>query len=121
MVIVKVCYVYSTVLLNKVGKTVAINFDKFDESAVLTLKRLAQYFPAPAEVGFNDLFPEFEGDIEKRASHIGTLAFLRHENIIAHEVGSSSSFIITRTGLSLFNEDIFQHLKYSLNNEADNI
>ena len=93
----------------------SIDFSEFDESAVTILKQLATHFPKATEVGFNDLFPEFEDNNEKRSAHIGVLAFLRHENLIAHEIGSSSSFIITRTGLALFNQDIFKHLKSKLN------
>lgn len=99
----------------------SVNFAQFDESAVVILKVLVQHFPAPTEIGFNDVFPGLEADADKRSVHIGTLAFLRHEDLIAHEVGSASSFIITRKGLSLFNEDIFKHLKSLLNSEADNI
>lgn len=97
----------------------SVNLNAFDESAVAVLKILAEHFPKPKEVGFNDIFPDGETDIEKRSAHIGTLAFLRHENLIAHEVGSASSFIITRTGLALFNEDIFKHLKGKLNTSED--
>jgi len=103
------------------GIKMSVNFEQFDDSAIVILKELAKHFPRATEVGFNDLFPEFDGDIEKRSSHIGVLAFLRHENLIAHEVGSSSSFIITRTGLALFNEDIFKHLKSKLNEQATNL
>ncbi len=99
----------------------SVNFEQFDESAVLILKKLAENFPRATEVGFNDLFPQFEGDIEKRSSHIGVLAFLRHENLIAHEVGSSAAFIITYAGLSLFNEDIFKHLKGKLIEQGTNL
>ena len=97
----------------------SVNFNSFDASATLVLKTLAEHFPQPKEVGFNDVFPSEASDAEKRATHIGTLAFLRHENLIAHEVGSASSFIITRTGLALFDEDIFKHLKRLLNDSAD--
>ena len=99
----------------------SVNFTQFDESAVVTLKLLAQYFPTPTEVGFNDVFPELENDSDKRAAHIGSLAFLRHEDFIAHEVGSASSFIITRKGLSLFDEDIIQHLNNLLNDDVNDI
>ncbi|KGJ90677.1 hypothetical protein [Colwellia psychrerythraea] len=99
----------------------SVSFDQFDESAVVILKVLAEHFPMPTEIGFNDVFPELDGDVRKRAVHIGTLAFLRHEDLIAHDVGSASSFIITRKGLALFNEDIFKHIKNLLNSEADNI
>lgn len=96
----------------------SIDFSEFNQSAVTVLKQLARHFPKATEVGFNDLFPEYEDDNEKRTAHIGVLAFLRHENLIAHEMGSSSSFIITQKGLALFNEDIFAHLKAQLNDEA---
>lgn len=99
----------------------SVNFEQFDESAVVILQELVKHFPRATEIGFNDLSPQYEGDIEKRSSHIGVLAFLRHENLIAHEVGSSSSFIITRTGLALFNEDIFKHLKDKLNEQDTNL
>jgi len=98
-----------------------VNFSKFDESSVIILNLLAQHFPTPTEIGFNDVFPGSETETEKRAAHIGTLAFLRHEDLIAHDVGSASSFILTRKGLGLFNEDIFQHIKDQLNSEAENI
>ncbi|MCJ8295085.1 MAG: hypothetical protein MJK15_11810 [Colwellia sp.] len=99
----------------------SVSFTQFDESAVVILKLLAQYFPTPTEIGFNDVFPDAEIDANKRAAHIGTLAFLRHEDIIAHEVGSASSFILTRKGLALFNEDIFKHLNALLTHEDNNI
>ena len=92
----------------------SINFSHFDESSVMILKLLSQHFPTPTEIGFNDVFVDSEADIEKRAAHIGTLAFLRHEDLIAHDVGSASSFILTRKGLSLFNEDIIKRLKDQL-------
>ncbi|PKG83731.1 hypothetical protein CXF85_09490 [Colwellia sp. 75C3] len=98
-----------------------VNFSQFDESSVVILKRLALHFPSPTEIGFNDVFPESEAEIDKRAAHIGTLAFLRHEDLIAHDVGSASSFILTRKGIALFNEDIFQHIKNQLNSEVDSI
>ncbi len=97
----------------------SVNFSQFDESSVIILKLLAQNFPTPTEIGFNDVFPNSETD--KRAAHIGTLAFLRHEDLIAHEVGSASSFILTRKGLGLFDEDIFQHIKDQLHSEAEDI
>ena len=97
----------------------SVNFNQFDESAVAILKLLAKHFPTPTETGFNDVFPDDDSDASKRAAHIGTLAFLRHEDLIAHEVGSASSFIITRKGLALFNDDIFKHLKSLLNDEGD--
>ncbi len=93
----------------------SVDFSRFDEPAVVILKVLAEQFPSPTEIGFHDVFPEDDMDIEKRAAHIGVLAFLRHEDLISHEVGSASSFIITRKGLALFNEDIFKHLKNKLN------
>lgn len=99
----------------------SVDFRQFDESAVVILKELAKHFPVATEIGFSDIFPDYEGDIQKRSAHIGVLAFLRHENLIAHEVGSSSSFIITRTGLALFNEDIFKHLKSKLNEQGTNL
>jgi len=99
----------------------SVSFVQFDESAVLILKALAQQFPMPTEVGFNDVFPDLESDVNKRTAHIGTLAFLRHEDLIAHEVGSASSFIITRKGLALFNVDIFKHLNGLLNDGGENI
>lgn len=93
----------------------SINFSHFDQSAVIILKILASNFPIPTEIGFNDLFPEEETSVEKRTSHLGTLAFLRHEGFIAHETGSASSFILTAKGLTLFNEDTIEHLKMLLN------
>jgi hypothetical protein len=99
----------------------SVNFSQFNESSVSILKLLAQNFPTPTEIGFNDVFPNSETEIDKRAAHIGTLAFLRHEDLIAHEVGSASSFILTRKGLGLFDEDIFQHIKDQLNSENENI
>ena len=99
----------------------SVNFLQFDESSVIILKLLAQNFPTPTEIGFNDVFVNSEADSGKRAAHIGTLAFLRHEDLIAHDVGSASSFILTRKGLALFNEDIIKHIKDQLNSEADNI
>ena len=99
----------------------SVSFTQFDKSAVVILKVLAQHFPTPTEIGFNDICPESEGDVHKRAAHIGTLAFLRHEDIIAHEVGSASSFILTQAGLALFNEDIFKHLTEQLNDDGNNI
>ena len=99
----------------------SVDFTQFDESAVVILKVLAQHFPMPTEIGFNDVFPDAEIDANKRAAHIGTLAFLRHEDIIAHEVGSASSFILTQAGLALFNEDIFKHLAEQLNDDGNNI
>jgi hypothetical protein len=99
----------------------SINFSQFDKSSVMILKILSQHFPSPTEIGFNDVFPDSGTDTEKRAAHIGTLAFLRHEDLIAHDIGSASSFILTGKGLALFNEDIFKHLTDLLNSEADNI
>ncbi len=99
----------------------SVNFSQFDESSVLILKLLAQSFPTPTEIGFNDMFPNAETKTETRAAHIGTLAFLRHEDLIAHDVGSASSFILTRKGLGLFDQDIFQHIKDQLNGETENI
>ncbi|PKI12915.1 hypothetical protein [Colwellia sp. 12G3] len=98
-----------------------VNFSQFDESSVTILKLLAQHFPTPTEIGFNDVFPDAVIETDKRAAHIGTLAFLRHEDLIAHDVGSASSFILTRKGLALFNEDIFKHITDLLNSDADNI
>ena len=92
-----------------------INFLQFDQSAAITLKLLAKHFPTPTEIGFNDVFPDEKASAEKRSLHIGTLAFLRHEDFIAHEVGSASSFILTAKGLSLFNENTVEHLKILLN------
>ena len=91
-----------------------VDLTQFDDSALTILKTLAKQFPMPAEVGYHDLFPEEEGDSDKRKAHIGVLAFLRHENLIAHETGSVSSFIITRIGLALFNQDILKHLQQQL-------
>jgi len=91
-----------------------INLEKFDDSAILILSTLVKEFPVPTQIGFSDLFGKEQDDIDKRAAHIGVIAFLRHENLIAHETGSASSFIITRHGLALFGEDIFSHLKKSL-------
>jgi hypothetical protein len=82
----------------------------------MILKLLSKHFPTPTEIGFNDVFVDAETDIDKRAAHIGTLAFLRHEDLIAHDVGSASSFILTRKGLALFNEDIIKRLKDHLKN-----
>jgi len=99
----------------------SVDFSQFDESAVVILKILAGQFPSPTEIGFHDVFPEDDVDNVKRAAHIGVLAFLRHEDLISHEVGSASSFIITRKGLALFNEDIFKHLKNKLNEPGTNL
>ncbi len=95
-----------------------MNLEKFDDSAVLILSTLAKEFPAPTQIGFSDLFGTEHDDIDKRATHIGVIAFLKHENFIAHETGSASSFIITRDGLALFGEDIVRHLKIKLNGET---
>ena len=95
----------------------AINLEKFDNSAVLILSTLAEEFPVPTQIGFTDLFGSGQDDMNKRAAHIGVIAFLRHENLIAHETGSASSFIITRQGLALLGEDIIRHLKVKLNGE----
>lgn len=92
----------------------SISLTKFDQSAIVILKKLAKHFPIAMEVGFDELFPEFEGDNQKRAAHIGVLAFLRHENFITHEMSSTASFIITRAGLDLFEYDIVEHLKIKL-------
>jgi hypothetical protein len=94
----------------------AVNLDKFDQSATIILKLLADNFPTPAQIGFNDLFPTEQDDMAKREMHIGVIAFLRHENLIAHETGSASSFIITCDGLALFEKDILNHLKVKLKN-----
>jgi len=99
----------------------SVDFSQFDKSAVVVLKALTKQFPSPTEIGFHDLFPEDEIDNEKRTAHIGVLAFLRHEDLISHEVGSASSFIITRKGLALFDADIFKHLKGKLNEQSDNL
>jgi len=99
----------------------SVNFSQFDKSAIAVLKTLIQRFPSPTEVGFHDIFPEDEIDNEKRTAHIGVLAFLRHEDLISHEVGSASSFIITRKGLALFDVDIFKHLKSKLNEHSENL
>ena len=96
----------------------AINLEKFDDSAILILSTLAKEFPVPTQIGFSDLFGSDQDNIDKRAAHIGVIAFLRHENFIAHETGSASSFIITRDGLALFGEDIHDHLKIKLNDES---
>jgi len=96
----------------------AINLEKFDDSAILILSALAKEFPVPTQIGFSDLFGSEQDDIDKRAAHIGVIAFLRHENLIAHETGSASSFIITRHGLALFGEDILSHLKIKLNGDS---
>jgi len=95
-----------------------MNLEKFDESAIVILSALANNFPMPTQISFSDLFGAEQGSTEKRAVHIGVIAFLRHENLIAHETGSASSFIITRHGLALFGEDILQHLKNKLNDET---
>ena len=95
-----------------------INLEKFDQSALVILNLLADSFPMPVQIGFNDLFPSEQDDMGKRETHIGVIAFLRHENLIAHETGSASSFIISRHGLALFGEDILSHLKIKLNGEA---
>lgn len=118
----QVCYILSRdgALQNK-GNNMSVSFGQFDESAVAILKILAQHFPMPTEIGFNDVFPDVESDANKRNVHIGTLAFLRHEDLIAHEVGSASSFILTRKGLSLFDEDIVKHLKDLLHSKANDI
>ncbi len=89
----------------------SVNFSQFDESSVVILKLLAQHFLTPTEIGFNDVFPGSDTETDKHAAHIGTLAFLRHKDFIAHNVGNASSFILTRKGLALFNEDIFKHIK----------
>jgi len=99
----------------------SVDFSQFDELAVVILKILARQFPSPTEIGFHDVFPEDDVDHVKRAAHIGALAFLRHEDLISHEVVSASSFIITRKGLALFNEDIFKHLKNKLNEQGTNL
>ncbi|MBU2869765.1 hypothetical protein [Colwellia sp. E2M01] len=93
----------------------SINFTHFDESSAKILTLLAQNFPKPTEVGFQNLYPDDEGDENKRAIHIGTLAFLRHDDFIAHEVGSAASFILTAKGLELFNENISEHIQMRLN------
>ena len=62
----------------------SVNFDQFDESAVVILKELVKHFPKATEIGFNDLFPEYEGVINKRTSHIGVLGVLRHELYLIH-------------------------------------
>lgn len=102
-------------LINK-GNIMSINFSRFNESAVKTLKRLAQNFPTATEISFHDVFPDSDDDSDKLAAHIGTLAFLRHEGFITHDVGSVSSFILTGKGLALFNENIKEHLDMQLNN-----
>ncbi|TYK67363.1 hypothetical protein [Colwellia echini] len=94
----------------------SINFKRFDESSVKILTLLANNFPRPTEISFHDIFPDADAvsEKDKLTTHIGTLAFLRHEDIIAHDVGSVSSFILTNTGLALFNENAFEHLKILL-------
>jgi hypothetical protein len=93
-----------------------ISFTQFYQASVAILTNLAQNFPTPTEVGFHDLFPESENDISQRQAHVGSLAFLRHEDFIAHDIGSASSFILTQKGLSLFNQDITEHIKNLLSN-----
>ncbi len=92
-----------------------INFVEFDNSALAILNTLIEVFPKPAQIGFADLFPEEQLDVTKREEHIGVIAFLRHENYIAHETGSASSFILTSHGLALFGRDINNHLRAKLN------
>ena len=104
-----------SILFYDKGIPMNIDFSGFDESAVTILKELAKHFPKAIEIGFNDLFPEFEDDNEKRSAHIGVLALLRYEKYIAHEIGSSSSFIITKAGLMLFDQDVSERLKGMLN------
>ncbi|WP_019028368.1 hypothetical protein [Colwellia piezophila] len=99
----------------------SVSFTQFDESAVVILKALARHFPMPTEIGFNDVFPEGEKDASKRAVHIGTIAFLRHEDLIAHDIGSASSFILTRKGLALFDKDVYKHIKDELISDADSV
>ncbi|HCM46819.1 MAG TPA: hypothetical protein DIS98_04715 [Colwellia sp.] len=99
----------------------SVNFSQFDASSVIILKRLAQHFPSPTEIGFNDVFPDYGTETDKCTAHIGTIAFLRHEDLIAHDIGSVSSFILTKKGLALFDEDIFKHLTDLLNSEAYSI
>ncbi len=94
-----------------------INFTQFDQASKAILTALAKHFPTPTEVGFHDLFPESENDINQRQAHVGCLAFLRHEDYIAHDIGSASSFILTEKGLSLFEQNVVAHIKQSLNNE----
>ncbi len=92
-----------------------INLVEFDNSALSILNTLVEDFPRPVQIGFADLFPEEQLDAKKRESHIGVIAFLRHENYIAHETGSASSFILTSAGLALFGRDINNHLRVKLN------
>lgn len=92
----------------------SVDFKQFDELAIVILKKLANEFPSATEIGFHDIFPDEDDNTEKRAAHIGVLTFLRHEQFIAHDTGSVSSFIITRDGLSLFGHDIVEHLKAKL-------
>ncbi len=92
-----------------------INFVEFDQSALTILNILLAEFPKPAQIGFADLFPQEQLDLDKREAHIGVIAFLRHENYIAHETGSASSFILTSQGLALYGRDIHNHLRAKLN------
>jgi predicted GH43/DUF377 family glycosyl hydrolase len=94
-----------------------IDFTPFDQASVAILSILAQHFPTPTEVGFHDLFPESENDITQQQAHVGTLAFLRHEDFIAHDIGSASSFILTEKGLLLFNQNMTSRITTLLNNK----
>lgn len=93
----------------------SINFSHFDQSAIQILKRLAANFPTSTEISFHDIFPGEDATNEKQEAHISTIAFLRHEDFISHEMSSVSSFILTKRGLELFNENIIEHLKIALN------
>lgn len=87
-----------------------VQFQKFDISAVKILTSLMENFPASTKIGYADLYPDEQDNSEKREAHIGVIAFLRHENLIAHEMGSASSFILTSNGLTLFGREVKNHL-----------
>lgn len=87
-----------------------VDFTRFDESVLVIFKRLLENYPVASPIGFADIFPEQQADTEKREAHIGVIAYLKHENLIAHETGSASSFILTKSGLALIGKDMDRHI-----------
>lgn len=92
-----------------------VDFTRFDESVQAIFTCLLANYPVASPIGFADVFPEEQADTEKREAHIGVIAYLKHENLIAHETGSASSFILTKSGLALIGKDMDSHIWDLLN------
>jgi hypothetical protein len=80
------------------------------------LTDLAENYLTLSEVGVHGLYPELEGYINRRQAHLASLGFVCHEGVIAQHIGSTSYFVLTQKGLSLFNQDITEHIQNLLSN-----